>query len=217
MNLENFPISPTAKKMLKMVSNGFYDDSYVGKWIYQVMGAELDSIGEKVGELPEQAFVDRATWGLAFWEDLVGIAIREDLSNEERRILIKNKLRDNHPISPAWLKQYLESLTGRTVEIIEYPGSYIFNVTVKSGDGDFEVPIILDALQEVKPAHLGVHITIQNDFKAPLFFGSILVERVEETIGCDSVPGMAFYLGDDTRDEVIGDDSGRYLYGWVTI
>ena len=211
MNLENFPTSPTAKKMLDTVSNGFYDDSYVGKWIYQVMGAELDAIGEKVGELPEQAFVDIASWGLSFWEDLVGIAIREDLSNEERRILIKNKLRDNHPISPAWLKQYLESLTGRTVEIIEYPGSYIFNVTVKSGDGDFEVPIILDALQEVKPAHLGVHITIQNDFKAPVYFGTVLVERDEIVIGCNPIPGVAF-LGDDNGNH-IADDDDRLLYG----
>ena len=39
MNLENFPTSPAAKRMMKTVSP-IYDKSYVAKWIFQVMGLE---------------------------------------------------------------------------------------------------------------------------------------------------------------------------------
>ena len=39
-DLENFPTSESAKKMLGYVSDGFYDSSYVGKWLFQVMGIE---------------------------------------------------------------------------------------------------------------------------------------------------------------------------------
>lgn len=41
-NLENFPTSESAKRQLKYITSGFYDNSYVGKWLFQVMGQEFD-------------------------------------------------------------------------------------------------------------------------------------------------------------------------------
>lgn len=36
MDLEKFPSSESAKRMLRSVdSGGFYDNSYVGKWIFR--------------------------------------------------------------------------------------------------------------------------------------------------------------------------------------
>lgn len=64
-NLENFPTSESAKKMLSYVTGGFYDESYVGKWIFQVMGIEYDKALEMAVALPEQFFVETATWGAA--------------------------------------------------------------------------------------------------------------------------------------------------------
>ena len=65
MNLEQFPTSETAKKMLSYITgNGFYDNSYVGKWIFQVMGEEMGDARAIIDELPLQAFVETATWGL---------------------------------------------------------------------------------------------------------------------------------------------------------
>lgn len=40
IDLENFPTSQSAQNMLATVTPGFYDQSYVGKWLYQVMGLE---------------------------------------------------------------------------------------------------------------------------------------------------------------------------------
>ena len=42
IDLDNFPTSPAAKRMMKTVSP-IYDKAYVGKWIFQVMGLEMDS------------------------------------------------------------------------------------------------------------------------------------------------------------------------------
>ena len=53
MNLEQFPTSETAKKMLSYITgNGFYDNSYVGKWIFQVMGEEMGDARAIIDELP---------------------------------------------------------------------------------------------------------------------------------------------------------------------
>ena len=44
MDLDNFPKSESAKRMLSYVTKGWYDRSYIGKWLYEVVGKELDGI-----------------------------------------------------------------------------------------------------------------------------------------------------------------------------
>ena len=61
MNIENFPTSEAAKRMMGYITgNGFYDRSYVGKWIFQVMGVEMDEARRIIeDELPYQAFPEQ--------------------------------------------------------------------------------------------------------------------------------------------------------------
>lgn len=51
MDLERFPRSDSAKRMLTYVTKGWYDNSYVGKWLYEVMGIGLDQVQELIDEL----------------------------------------------------------------------------------------------------------------------------------------------------------------------
>ena len=51
LDLEAFPTSKSALKMLSYVTQGFYDKSYVGKWLYQVMGQEYDKALKLAEEL----------------------------------------------------------------------------------------------------------------------------------------------------------------------
>lgn len=55
IDLERFPWSDSANRMLTYVTKGWYDKSYVGKWIYEVMGRELDLATVHIEELPSQA------------------------------------------------------------------------------------------------------------------------------------------------------------------
>ena len=57
IDLENFPTSESAQKMLSYVSDGFYDESYVGKWLFQVMGMEYDKALEIVENLDRKSVV----------------------------------------------------------------------------------------------------------------------------------------------------------------
>lgn len=52
IDLERFPWSDSANRMLTYVTKGWYDKSYVGKWIYEVMGRELDLATVHIEELP---------------------------------------------------------------------------------------------------------------------------------------------------------------------
>ena len=43
-DIEHFPTNPTALRMMSRISP-IYDRSYVGKWIFEVMGADMGASG----------------------------------------------------------------------------------------------------------------------------------------------------------------------------
>lgn len=73
-DIEHFPTNPTALRMLSRISP-IYDRSYVGKWIFEVMGADMDDVRLRFEELRAQAFPETATWGLFYWEQRYGLPV----------------------------------------------------------------------------------------------------------------------------------------------
>jgi len=116
-DLESFPTSESAKKMLSYVSGGFYDKSYVGKWIFQVMGIEYDKALEIAMDLPDQFFPETATWGLMYHEIKWGLPVRQNLSYEERRRLIYQKRDYRAPMTPYRMEKHLETMIGMEVHV----------------------------------------------------------------------------------------------------
>lgn len=161
-DLENFPISESAKKMLSYVSDGFYDESYVGKWLFQVMGAEYDKALEIVEDLPAQFFPETATWGLMYHEIKWGLPVRPNLSYEERRRLIYLKRDYRAPMTPYRMERYLEDATGFAVRIADVndPGEYGFDALHPNfftayfvGEGTLESKKVREILDRLKQSH----------------------------------------------------------------
>ena len=115
--LELFPTSESALKMLSYVTEGWYDRSYVGKWLYQVMGLEYDTAYTLAEELPLQFFPETATWGLCWHEIKWGLPVRENLSYDDRRRLIYQKRDTRYPIIPAIMEKYLTDAFGIPVYV----------------------------------------------------------------------------------------------------
>lgn len=128
MNLENFPTSDAANRMLSYVTKGWYDNSYIGKWTYQVMGLELDEARERFEEFPYQLFPETATWGLRYHEMKYGLDIREDLSVEERRALIIEKRDSKYSMTPYRMESILFERFGAEVHVNDTndPAGYVF-------------------------------------------------------------------------------------------
>ncbi len=160
VDLENFPTSESAKKMLSYVSDGFYDESYVGKWIFQVMGIEYDKALEIVTDLPAQFFPETATWGLMYHEIKWGLPVRLNLSYEERRRFIYQKRDNRAPVTPYRMEKHLENMLGLEVYVndINDRGRYgadfsdpnMFQVTVigNSGIDLARIRAIIDSLKQ---------------------------------------------------------------------
>lgn len=161
-NLENFPTSESAKKMLSYVSDGFYDESYVGKWIFQVMGIEYDKALEIAMGLPDQFFPETATWGLTYHEIKWGLPVRTNLPYEERRRLIYQKRDYRAPMTPYRMEKYLADATGFEVHIadINDPGEYGFIAPHPNvfkayflGEGSLNTKVVFEILNNLKQSH----------------------------------------------------------------
>ncbi len=160
-DLEKFPTSESAQRMLSYVSDGFYDTSYIGKWLFQVMGAEYDEARRVIEELPKQLFPETATWGLMYHEIKWGLPVRAGLSDEERRRLIYEKRDYKAPMTPYRMEQYLANVTGFDVHVTdihdswngylpEHPNQFrVFFV----GEGMLDAKAALSAIRRIKQSH----------------------------------------------------------------
>ena len=157
MNIENFPTSQSAKRMMGYITgNEFYGKSYVGKWIFQAMGKEMDDAHLRIEEeLPYQAFPETATWGLRYHEEKYGLPVRENLSYKERRKLILEKRNTRAPMNPYMMEKILENIIGRKVYVNDEDTPInTFTVEIEPGDNAVDVIAAIKKLKEIKQSHV---------------------------------------------------------------
>lgn len=156
MDLENFPTSESARRMLQTVTGGFYDNSYVGKWIYQVMGLEMDDAIQKYNELLLQIFPETATWGLVYHEQKYGITTDETIDIEERRknVLLSRNYRQ--PLNPAFIENQVKIIVGHErVGIVENVSAYTFALEITEIDqSGADYSQVKKYVNSIKPSHL---------------------------------------------------------------
>lgn len=132
-----------------------YQDGEVIKKLMQIIEEELGVLKYFSIELGAQASIDKATWGLRRWEEELGIEYNPSMSYEERREIIKAKLRGRGTTTKAMIKNTAESFSGGEVDVIEYPEEYKFVVKFI---GEKNIPRnmqrFVNMLETIKPAHL---------------------------------------------------------------
>jgi hypothetical protein len=110
--------------------------------------------------LLEQFFVNKATWGLAFWENELGITTDYSQSYARRREIILAKLRGTGTSTKERIKNVAIAFSGGEVDVIEYPDEYRFEVKFI---GVLGIPPNMAGffamLNDIKPAHLGYSIS----------------------------------------------------------
>lgn len=129
-----------------------------------VMNNLLDCEAEEIGKLQAsiddtlaQLFVDTATWGLKLWEQLCDLPTDTAKPLDQRRSVIKSKLRGVGTVTVELIQNVAEAYDGGKVEVSEQPEQYQFTITFVDTRG---IPANLDdlkaAIEEIKPAHLTV-------------------------------------------------------------
>ena len=160
-DIDRFPTSETAKRMLSRVSP-IYQKAYVAKWLYQVMGIELDDVEKRFEELRDQRFADTVTWGIEYLEYKYSITPDTSLSLSERRSRIKRKLRKRAPLNPWRFEKLIYDAFGVKIIVDETKENGVLHVSIPRIDESLSDPnLMIKEMRRIKPAHLQYVITLE--------------------------------------------------------
>ena len=146
--------SPEAETFLRMVTKGFYDRSYIGLRLFEVMGREWDEMRSWSENLKSENFVQTCTWSIGIWEWVYGFEPDETMTLEERRQRILNRVRGVRPINPEAIRRGVQALAGTETEVHDFIGPYRFEVVLHPKPAPLPFEKILKYIREVKPSHL---------------------------------------------------------------
>lgn len=153
--------SPSAETFLRMVTKGFYDNSYTGLWMYEVIGREWDEMRQWAEGLKNEIHPQTCTWSIGIWEWVYGFERDETLSLESRRQRILAKVISTRPINPEAIRHGVAKITGCDVDIKDFAGPYRFSLTIHMPEEGETLPYksVREYIRTVKPAHLAAFLT----------------------------------------------------------
>ena len=141
------------KVELKKELPRYYEDIRDFQELLSVEAKELAELNGWLGNVTDQLFIETATWGLARWEKIFGILTDERKLLDQRRAVLKAKVRGAGVTTVSLVKEVAESWYNGAIEVIEAPEK----VSIKF-NSNFGIPDNLSdvekALREIIPAHL---------------------------------------------------------------
>jgi len=134
----------------------YYVSSTIMKAIQDAYAEELGQVYYFLNDFLKQFLTPTtATWGLAFWEQGLGLKTDISKSYEERREIIMARLRGIGTVGKNVLISAASAFSGGDVDVIEYPAEHRFVVKFI---GTLGVPknmaSFVEMVEDVKPAHL---------------------------------------------------------------
>lgn len=206
IDLEHFPTSPSAQRMMSRISP-IYGKSYVGKWLFQVMGLEWDEAWMRFDELRAQAFPETTTWAIEYWEERYAVIPKPGSTLEERRRNLIAKRGIRSPMNPARVEAIIGSMTGKTVDCAENVAPYTFSVTIEGAEsGAVDLEEVYKRLYQIKPSHQTfVLISKAIEQKQTIFLGAGFTNTYSRRELSELIPEHSF------TEEVF---LGGTAYGW---
>lgn len=174
--MDNILTSPEAQKIIEFVSP-VYGDAYTGLHLFNCIGRVLDELDVFPDHFKDQIFVQTADlWSLDYWEKQYGIVPGQNVSEEERKrnLLEKMGRRFNNP---KRIEDVLTSMLGYEVEVKENTDMNTFSVLVKGYVSDLEPAKVF--IDRVKPAHLVYEIKVSEIIEAVvhIYYGLYISEH----------------------------------------
>lgn len=122
---------------------------------YKAQEYELGLLYWEIEDILKQCFIDSATWGLVYWEKEYGIPTNLYLSYEERREVVKAKMRGSGTCTIELIKSVSEAFSGGEVNVTENTAPYTFTVQFVGVKGiPRNMAGLKEAIDNIKPAHM---------------------------------------------------------------
>ena len=134
------------------------------KAVADTCSGEHELIRLQLQDIFQQFFVETATWGLSYWENVLDIKTNagDDYTQRRNRILIR--FQSVQTTTAAYIeslvKRYMSA--GSIVNVEEQNPDYDFRIVTTNGNILYLADMI-EAINTFKPAHLGYGIAIQKE------------------------------------------------------
>lgn len=147
-----------AREIIDYVSP-IYGESYVGLWIYEVIGMILGTICTVSDQLRYETNPATSELLLDYWEAHYRIPSTPGMTQEQRQARLIAKTQSRGPCNPVRLAAAVSvALGGIPVEITENIGKNKFLVNIR--DVVYSITPAVAVLERMKPAHLIYEIRV---------------------------------------------------------
>lgn len=133
----------------------FYGNGYT-RPIIEAEQVEADILYREIVETLKQCFVETATWGLDYWEDMLFLPRGTGKAYDERRSIIYARMRATRTTTVEVVKELASAFfRPENVIITEHNENYYFNIEFENIEVDtVKLQDVIDVLEIYKPAHL---------------------------------------------------------------
>ena len=200
----------------KYVPQFLYNEKTLHK-IYKSQEEQLAVALWQSDDLLNQCFIGTATWSLDLWEEQYGIKTNINLSYEERREIVRAKIRGQGMCTIEMLKNVCKSFNGGTVDVIENSAPYTFTIRFIDTKGvPKNIEKLKEVINEIKPAHMLVDYQFKyntvgyiNDFTVGEVNKYTVGEVLNEDLGHGSLSSTSYVM--DENGDYIVDENGNYI------
>ena len=174
--------SPKGRKFLGYISP-IYEQSVIMQAVMEAIGAEWDDVDRLTDEVFAQLFPQTATWGIMYWEWLLGISPNDSLSIEQRRTRVLTRMQTRWPMTKERMEQLVRTFSqDKQAFIREFFDQYRFEVLF-SLTQSVDLGTVYEVIEEAKPAHLGYSLVARlRQGEKRVFIGSTLLAGEEITV-----------------------------------
>ena len=138
----------------------FYGNGYT-RPIIEAEQVEADILYREITETLKQCFVETATWGLDYWEDMLFLTKGTGKTYDERRSIIYTRMRATRTTTVEVVKELASAFFGpENVTVTEHNENYYFNIEFENIKvSTAKLQDVIDVLEIYKPAHLNYDFT----------------------------------------------------------
>ena len=174
--------SPKGRKFLGYISP-IYEQSVIMQAVMEAIGAEWDDIDRLTDEVFAQLFPQTATWGIVYWERLVGIPRNDSLSIERRRERVLTRMQTRWPMTKERMEQLVRTFSqDKQAFIREFFDQYHFEVLFNLTQS-VDLEAVYEIIEEAKPAHLSYSLVASlRQGEKSVYVGSAMLVGEEITV-----------------------------------
>lgn len=130
---------------------------------YSIQGQTFNELDDKTRNTFEQLFIDTATWGLRRWEEMLGINVDLEKTDEDRRAIIKSKLIGSKTTTKELLLEFLGTFGYTDVALTENMPDFTQTFDINHYLNTNTSKAMMETLRDIFPAHLQGVLNFKSD------------------------------------------------------